>query len=830
MIELLSPAGDFECLKAAVQNGADSVYLGSSLFSARAFASNFDLAELKKAIDYAKIRGVKTNLALNTLIKNNEFKEAFELAKKAYLYGIDAIIVQDLGLAMKLIKTFPDLPIHASTQMTVHNLNGALELQKLGFKRVVLSRELSINEIEYICKNTDIEIECFIHGALCISYSGQCLFSSILGGRSGNRGKCAGPCRLPFSLLENNKTIDSGYLLNTRDLCGLEYLPRLIDAGVSCLKIEGRTKSPEYVATVTKIYRKYLDLALSKTDYTIDEAEQKDLLQVFNRGMSSSGHLDNNPNRNLVFKKNPSNMGLFLGIVQKYNPNKGYITLKANENLEIGDTISLENESGLYNVSELMKEKQNIHSASPKETITIGRMKGNINLGDKIYKMSSKNLNKLAEESYKKEHKKILLNCKVTLKKDQPISINIFSANKLNVYKGLNINCLLDFCPTEAKNKPLSKDTVIKQIQKTTNTPFKFKNINVDMDDNIFLPKLSILNELRRIGLELVYNHIIQNGERIIENNSIDKEIEQDIIRSCMTQNDKQYIIESLASSNRLNKETFLSKKTSLLLNILKLDFDYSKLDIVDNIYIPLKYFSDKRYSNILKILNEKANLYIYMPTIIKGNYKNLLYNNVENAIETYNIKGFVITNICNIKLLGDLFKEVNKKFELIANYTFNVFNNYTISELHGLGVSRFTISPELDKDSILELYKNSCIDGELIVYGKTPLLNINYCLLGETDKCYPNCLQRCTNDKIYYLKDRLNMKFRILPDNIQTVTTIFNSKITSISPNDFPTNFVRIDILDEDIYRINEIIRTVKSGNRFEGKDYTSGNLNKFV
>ena len=171
MIELLSPAGDFECLKAAVQNGADSVYLGSSLFSARAFASNFDLTELKKAIDYAKVRGAKTNLALNTLIKNDEFKEAFELAKKAYLYGVDAIIVQDLGLAMKLIKTFPDLPIHASTQMTVHNLNGALELQKLGFKRVVLSRELSINEIEYICKNTDIEIECFIHGALCISYS-----------------------------------------------------------------------------------------------------------------------------------------------------------------------------------------------------------------------------------------------------------------------------------------------------------------------------------------------------------------------------------------------------------------------------------------------------------------------------------------------------------------------------------------------------------------------------------------------------------------------------------------------------------------------------------
>ena len=184
MVDLLSPVGDFECLKAAVQNGANSVYFGANLFSARAFANNFDLENLKKAIQYAKIRGVKTNLTLNTLIKDCEYDDAFYLANKAYEFGIDAIIVQDLGLALDLIKTFPDLPIHGSTQMTVHNLNGALELQKLGFKRVVLARELSINEIEYICKNTDIEIETFIHGALCISYSGQCLFSSLLGGRS----------------------------------------------------------------------------------------------------------------------------------------------------------------------------------------------------------------------------------------------------------------------------------------------------------------------------------------------------------------------------------------------------------------------------------------------------------------------------------------------------------------------------------------------------------------------------------------------------------------------------------------------------------------------
>ena len=206
MIELLSPVGNFECLKAAVQNGADAVYFGASSFGARAFAENFDDVELNNAINYAKLRGVKTHLTLNTLIKENEFEDAYNLAKKAYEYGIDAIIVQDIGLAIKLIHDFPDIEIHASTQMTTHNLEGVLQLQKLGFKRSVLSRELSIDEIKHISANSNIDIEVFIHGALCISYSGQCLLSSMIGGRSGNRGKCAQPCRLPWIFKKSTRS------------------------------------------------------------------------------------------------------------------------------------------------------------------------------------------------------------------------------------------------------------------------------------------------------------------------------------------------------------------------------------------------------------------------------------------------------------------------------------------------------------------------------------------------------------------------------------------------------------------------------------------------
>lgn len=808
MVELLSPVGNFECLKAAVQNGANSVYFGADIFSARAFATNFSLEDLEKAIQYAKIRGVKTHLTLNTLVTDTEFESAMNVAKKAYEFGIDAIIVQDLGLAMALMRAFPDLPIHGSTQMTVHNLNGALKLQELGFRRVVLARELSVNEIDYICKNTNIEIETFIHGALCISYSGQCLFSSMLGGRSGNRGKCAGPCRLPFELLENNKTINSGYLLSTRDLCGLEFIPDLIRAGVKSFKIEGRMKSPEYVATVTRIYRKYIDLALSDNEYVIDENDKKELLQVFNRGMSSSGHLSNEANRNLVFKEKPNNMGLFLGKIQKYNHKKGYITIKLNEPIGIGDTISIEKEQGTYTISELMDTNmKNIKFTEIGQTVIIGRMKGNIKLGNQIYKMSSKKLNTFAQNTCLKENRKVPLNCHIVIKENKPITITVTSASNIELYKDLKIHYTSDIIPLKAKTRPMDKNTIIAQFSKTGSTPYAFKTLEIDLDYNVFIPKLSTLNDLRRTILQMVEQHAIK----------------------AMKRTPNKVIIKK---SNKSSKTNMTMKKTnlSLLLNILHKDFDYTQLHSIENVYIPLKYFSMKDYQEILHILDNKFNVYIYMPTIIKSNYKNLLSSNIETTLNNYHIKGFVISNICNIKLLNTLFVDLNKNLELITNYTFNVYNSNTIKELKNLGICRYTISPELNREIIHNLC--NCVDlpNELIVYGRTPLLNMNYCLLGETDKCYPTCKQRCITNNVYKLKDRLNMKFRILPDNIQTVTTIFNSKITSIYPKEFNIDYARIDILDESIEEINEIIHRVLNNQRFDGSNYTNGNLNKAI
>lgn len=545
---------------------------------------------------------------------------------------------------------------------------------------------------------------------------------------------------MPYSLFENNSKIDSGYLLSTRDLCGLDYIPKLINAGVNCLKIEGRMKNPEYVATVTRIYRKYIDLALSDKPYEILEQDKKDLAQVFNRGMFSSGHLDNNPNKNLIYKEKPGNQGLFLGKVQKMNSHRGYITLKLQEPIEVGDTVSFENENSIYTVSELMEKGKNITDTKQGQIVTIGRMKGNIKLGDSVYKMSSKALNNFAKESYKKENKKIGLNCKVRIKKDEPISIQITSANNIDCYKNLDINISLDCKPENAKNKPLIKDFIVSQISKTSSTPYIFENINVDLDDNLFLPKISSLNELRRLGLEQVENYALGKTHRKYRNsktfdNTLNLLPNSLKYLSNYAQNDMPNIMAE--SVQNIEKE---KPNICVLFNELNKNYDYSKLENVDLIYIPLKYFSDSNYKYVLKLLNSRYKTYIYMPSIIKPNYRNLFASYILKAVKNYNISGFVNSNISHFLILDEVLENNVSHFDIVANYTLNVFNTLTIDSLKKLGANSYTISPELDDSTISYLCNNSSLLRSLIVYGKIPLMHMNYCLLGKTNKSHPNC------------------------------------------------------------------------------------------
>ena len=295
-IEILSPAGDMDCFMAAVNNGADAIYVGGSSFSARKSAKNFNNDELKNAVDYAHLRNVKVYVAVNTLVMNNELSEVFEFIKYCYNIGVDALIVQDLGVIYIVKKYFPDFPIHASTQMTIHNLSGVKASKSLGFKRVVLSRELSYDEIEYINSNTDVETEVFAHGALCMSYSGQCLFSSMLGGRSGNRGACAQPCRLPYSVLKKDlsEISTNKYFLSLKDLCLVDDVDKLKKIGVSSLKIEGRMKNEEYVAIVTSMYNKYRDNSNVKSE------DLSVLENIFSRNGFTKGYVKGNTGAHML--------------------------------------------------------------------------------------------------------------------------------------------------------------------------------------------------------------------------------------------------------------------------------------------------------------------------------------------------------------------------------------------------------------------------------------------------------------------------------------------------------------------------------------------------
>ncbi len=687
----------------------------------------------------------------------------------------------------------------------------------------------------------------------------------------GNRGKCAQPCRLPYELISSNtlltstpdnsnthnnetsfdiKCLSKGYLLSTKDLCGLEYIPSLIEAGVNCFKIEGRMKSPEYVATVTRIYRKYIDLAYSSSPYVIEEADKTSLLQVFNRGGFSSGHLDVKPNRELVFKDKQNHMGIYLGNVSNVKSQKGHVLLNLDNPLSIGDTIQFEHETSKYTVSELMSNNNNIKTAST-GLVEIGRMKGNIKIGDKIFKIQSKELSNIAYESYQKENKKVLLDAKITIKLNSPIKLDVKVCNTENsLFKGIKVSAISSITPVEATSKPIDEERIRTQLNKTNNTIFEFQNIKITLDKNVFVPSISSLNELRR--------------------NILDQILE--IATNRIGRTSKLELPFNIFNGSKTTKQ---KTKLSLLLNIINLNYDYTKLEGADNVYIPLKYFEGKKYISILQTLCEKFNVYIYLPSIEKANYRNILSNLIDKSIDSYNIKGFVVSNISCGNFIKEMKKKYPNRFEYIANYTLNIYNLYTKNELKNMGIRTFTISPELDKESTLSLCNTISLENnvELIVYGATPLMTINYCLLGDTNKCYPNCKTRClekienkdticlekanskeieeaqnielnekseknkeTNTKKislvkkYYLKDRMGFYFRVLPDRIQTITTIYNSKILSLSPTLFNATSYRIDVLDETIDEINNIINTVSSGNRMEGKNYTNGNMNREI
>lgn len=355
-VELLAPAGSYESMTAAVCAGADAVYIGGSRFGARAYANNLDEEAMLRAIDYVHLHGRRLYMTVNTLMKERELEGLFDYLNPYYMQGLDAAIVQDLGVFSYLKEHFPGLHLHASTQMTITGAYGAKLLKELGASRVVTARELSLEEIREIKEQADVEIESFVHGALCYCYSGQCLMSSLIGGRSGNRGRCAQTCRLPYEVKQGGKTLnkkDEKYVLSLKDLCTLDLIPDMLEAGIYSLKIEGRMKSPRYTAGVVSVYRKYVDryLEYGREGYRVEEADKRLLLDLFDRGGFSDGYYQNHNGRHMVaLKEKPAfregNQGLFDYLDKTYvegerqEPVKGMVSLREGEPVALSLAVS----------------------------------------------------------------------------------------------------------------------------------------------------------------------------------------------------------------------------------------------------------------------------------------------------------------------------------------------------------------------------------------------------------------------------------------------------------------------------------------------------------
>ena len=489
-VELLAPAGNMDSLKAAVMAGCDAVYLGGVLFGARAFAGNFTNEEIVDAINYAHLYGVKVYVTINTIIYDSEVERFLDYVRFLHKNNVDAVIIQDIGMFDLLRKKFPNLELHASTQMNIHNYDGALLAKKLGFKRVVMARETPIDVIKKIKEEIDIEIEVFIHGALCVSYSGECLLSALVGKRSGNRGTCAQICRKKYDFYDDdkNKLNTNNYLLSTKDLCTLKYIDKLIEIGIDSLKIEGRMKRSPYVYLVTKTYRKVIDNYYNTGKLKIDENDIIELKKMFNRNFTK-GFMLNEDNNNFTYDKRPNNIGIEVGEVIKKVKNDLKIKLTYDVSVHDGLRILDDKEDKGLVINKMFINNKSVLEAKKGDVITLKYDKY-VEKNSKVLLTSSKKQLDSICEKIKNQERFIYIDLNFTAKENENL--------KLTITDGLNtVTEVLDKTPMRAINKETSHDVIKKQLSKLGNTVYKARSITINLDDNLFI-NIKDINEIRR--------------------------------------------------------------------------------------------------------------------------------------------------------------------------------------------------------------------------------------------------------------------------------------------------------------------------------------------
>ena len=704
--EILAPAGSYEALVAAVNAGADAVYIGGAKFGARASAKSVSSGEdiIIAGIDYAHHFGVKVYLTVNILLKEKEIEELYDYILPYYKAGIDALIVQDLGVLKLLHELFPNVEKHASTQMSTQAFEAVDILKKYGVTRIVPARELSSKEIKEIYDKTGIEIESFVHGALCYSYSGQCLMSSLIGGRSGNRGSCAQTCRLEYNLYdENDKQLNKKNeksLLSCKDLCSLDILPEIIESGVYSLKIEGRMKSSIYTAGVVSIWRKYVDMYYKsgRDGYKVNDRDKRLLLDLFDRG----GHT--------------------LGYYEKHNGR---------------DMIAL--------------------SGKPKERII------------------NEEFNKYLSEKYVENTRKIALKAKISLKAGRSIKIKVTTIDDFgfgNIEVGLEYGH-----PDYANNRAATKEDIEKQILKTGNTLYEFKELHIDLEDGLFIP-VKLLNEIRRLVLEEVDKKILDKYRRkevtdktLVDIGSIKKLeiVKKEAFEDIETYSDI-FVDKKPDSKKTLNILCDEKEQIYTCINFLSKEIENLKNKNYD---IEISYQADTLDPSMWKEMNESIKnkgmrVNLYMPHIFRTHARKYFEANKEN-LKNSAFDAFILRNIEELGYLNNSFEE--KKFNYIFDYTIYGMNSISQALLEDLGADRQTLPVELNLSELSKLYTK---DKELIVYGRLPMMVTAGCLR-------KNILSCDKKSSLLYLKDRMGKDMPVKNRCKFCYNTILNSLALSV-------------------------------------------------
>lgn len=747
--ELLAPAGDKDSFIAACQNGADAIYMGVSKFNARTMAKNFSVREYIECIEYAHKRNVKVYLTLNTLVYDTEIEEAVALVATLYQKGLDAVIVQDLGLAQVIHTVLPTLPLHASTQMSIYDIKQVKVLEKLGFTRVVLARELSIAQIQKIASRTSLEVEVFVHGALCVSVSGQCLMSAMIGERSANRGSCAQPCRMRYSLYqEKGKEVKScSYLLSKKDIYGIEHLEALKAAGVTSFKIEGRNKTAAYVAGVVATYRKELDQVGS-----VQEKEKEQLLQLFNRSGKSTGYLEGVLGKESITMLTPKNTGLYLGkVIEQRNH---FVKVKLEREIGLHDGIEIYDENRVYSniITCIKNEYFQIENTSKQkgEYVWLGDIKQKVAKGSRMYKTSDAILQQRWRKSFtsgvERRQRKVPITIQIAKDKLPKVSATIF---------GKTVCCTGENVVQEAKTSGLTVEKIENIFSKTKEEPFLFYPINILLEENLFLP-MAELNQLRR-NILMALHGLFQEEKPI-------KYAEEQIFQSLVPK--RKHIlnerIETLSPYEWDPKKDYRAYYQKMYRATLQ------RLDISIFDYI--------RYQKQIEENTADLMIFLVIPAVVLEKGDHVIKRQLKNILENNKIAGVVLGSFCYLEELVKWKQQSNNSFMLIADESFNVANSYTASVLNKLGFDRVRCYAELESSQIAEIAKRVPVE---MVQGMVTVMTSRYCILGsfvQEKEHVDNCSHPCLQHR-YYLLDKEQKRYDIVCDSVDCIMRLIRNR-----------------------------------------------------